>query len=249
MKYVLCLFIWIVYIPSNLAQDNFYQTPTIKIRKRVTNNNFSQALQLPQTATSCDCPDNSSNNNPLLKLGCQHPDTSAVCKVVITQFDLAVIPENGEALVIKDIKGSFLDRTALNFMRSRYGNKAFVSYSNIKGMTSNGKEVVVPSFGSQNPAQRASRAYYSIYNYITSISTETKIESFELLAYNTDNKMIFRQQYHKDYFDKNAIRPDAVRYVFKEIQAVHSSGVNIEIDNFETNNLEIATQQFLSSHH
>lgn len=248
MKYVFYLIFLLCYCPSIYAQQ-IIETDTIftlKIRKRIPKPSFSQALALPKTATSCDCPSN--ETRPLTKLGCQHPDTIAVCKVVITEFDIAMIPENGDALVIKEVKGSFLNSKALNFIRSRHGNKAFISYTNIKGMTQDGKEVVVPSFGTQTPNRRAYRAYNSIYTYLSNInSTETQVHSFELSAYNSNNQMVFRQSYQKDSFDRNAMRPDAVRYVFKNIRATHYSGFKVEIDNFEIENIDAPIEQMLSS--
>ncbi|WP_156039870.1 hypothetical protein [Aureispira sp. CCB-QB1] len=249
MKYFSCLLSMLLCLPLADAQTSkFKDVPSIKIRKRRLKPSFSQALALPQTATSCDCPTNSNRNTPLVKLGCQHPDTIAVCQVVITEFDLAIISTRGEAIVLKDIQGSFLNSRALGFIRSRYGNGAFISYTNIKGMTNEGKEVVVPSFGTQNPNQRAQRAYDSIYNYTNVIDKkDSKIHSFELAAYNIHGRMVFRQTYHKDTFDKNAIRSDAVRYVFKDIQVEHSSGFKIEVDNFEVTNTDIQEEQLLSS--
>lgn len=247
MKYILYLSLLTIYLPSSFAQYiiNSADIPSIKIRKYHIQPTFSQALALPQTATSCDCPTN--QNRTLTKLGCQHPDTIAVCKVVITQFDVAMIPENGEAIIIKEVKGSFLNSNALNAIRSRYGNNAFISYTNIKGMTNDGKNVVIPSFGTQNPQKRAHRAYNSIYDYLSVNMTNTKVYGFELSAYNADNRLIFRQNYTKDSFDKNAMRPDAVRYVFRDIKAQHNSGFEVEVDNFEVNNIELPAEQLLSS--
>lgn len=249
MKYILYFSLFITYFPTSLAQQLIPTTttiPSIKIRKRQIQPTFSQALALPRTATSCNCPTN--QNRTLTKLGCQHPDTVAVCKVVITQFDVAMIPENGDAIIIKEIKGSFLNSNALNAIRSYRGNNAFISYTNIKGMTNDGKEVVIPSFGTQTPNKRAHRSYNSIYNYLSHINmTNTKIHSFELSAYNADNRLIFRQSYTKDSFDKNAMRPDAVRYVFRDIKAKHSSGFDVEVDNFEVSNIELPEEQLLSS--
>lgn len=59
--------------------------------------------------------------------------------------------------------------------------------------------------------------------------------------------MIFRQSYNKDCFDKNAMRPDAVRYVFREIKATHSTGFEVEINNFEIENINLSTNELLSS--
>lgn len=250
MKY-LVYFLSILFSTSfTQAQTSqaFQNVPSIKIRKRQQIPLFSQALSLPQTATSCDCPSSTNRNRPLTKLGCQHPDTMAVCKVIITQFDLAIISPKGEAIVLKDIQGSFLNSNALNFMRSRYADSAFISYTNIKGMTNDGKEVVVPSFGTQNPKQRAKRAYDSIYMYTNIINkNNTTINSFELAAYNTENKMVFRQTYHKDTFDKNAIRSDAVRYVFRNINVEHNTGFKIEVDNFEVTKIDSEVMDLLSS--
>ena len=250
MKYFLHLFALLLFLPSADAQNalGFSRIPSIKIRKRHLNPSFAKALSLPQTATSCDCPNNNNRNTPLAKLGCQHPDTIAVCQVIITQFDLAIISPQGEAIVLKDIQGSFLNSKALSFMQSRYGDNTFISYTNIKGMTDSGKEVVVPSFGTQKPNKRAQRAYDSIYDYTKVITKEdTKINSFELAAYNRDNQLIFRQTYHKDRFDKNAMRSDAVRYVFREIRVEHSSGFLIDVDNFEFIKTTTKEEQLLSS--
>lgn len=226
----------------------FNEVPSIKIRKRSLKPSFAQALTLPQTATSCDCPSNNSRNAPLIKLGCQHPDTIAVCQVIITQFDVAIISAQGEAIVLKEIQGSFLNSRALSSMRNRYGDSSFISYTNIKGMTDDGKEVVVPSFGTQSPSKRAQRAYDSIYDYTDVINKQdTKIHSFELVAYNSNHQMVFRQTYHKAIFDKNAMRSDAVHYVFRNIQAEHSSGFQIEVDNFEVTKTNLEEVQLLSS--
>jgi hypothetical protein len=240
----------LLFLPSLDAQNalGFSHVPSIKIRKSRLQPSFSKALALPKTATSCDCPSNKNENTPLVKLGCQHPDTIAVCQVIITQFDLVIISREGDALVLKEIQGSFLSSKALNFMRSRRGDSSFISYTNIKGMTDNGKEVIVPSFGTQNTNKRAQRAYDSIYDYTDVITKEdTKINSFELAAYNAKNQMVFRQTYHKDTFDKNAMRSDAVRYVFREIRVEHSSGFLIDIDNFEFTKTTIKEEQLLSS--
>lgn len=250
MKYFFCLISALLFLPSVDAQNalGFSTIPSIKIRKRPLARPFKQALSLPQTATSCDCPNNQNRTTPLVKLGCQHPDTIAVCKVIITQFDLAIIPPDGEAIVLKEIQGSFLDNTALSFIRSRYRDSAFISYTNIKGMTDKGKEVVVPSFGTQNPNKRAQRSYNSIYDYTTIVTKkDTKIHSFELAAYNAENKMVFRQTYYKDTFDKNTMRSDVVRYVFRDIRAEHSSGFEIEVDNFEVPLIAPEENQLLSS--
>jgi len=239
-----------LFSPFIEAQNalGFDAIPSLKIRKRYLQPLFKQALTLPKTATSCDCPTNNNRNTPLVKLGCQHPDTIAVCKVVITQFDLAIISTKGETFIVKEIQGSFLNSNALRIIKSRYGENAFISYTNIKGMTENGKEVVVPSFGTLNPNKRAQRAYGSIYDYIDIINKKnTKINSFELAAYNANNQMVFRQTYYKDTFDKNAIRSDVVRYVFRAIQAEHSNGFQIEVDNFEVTTMNLEENELLSS--
>lgn len=236
-------------MPSINAQNalGFSEIPSIKIRKRLQPS-FQRALALPQTAPSCDCPSKNSRVRPLTKLGCQHPDTIAVCQVIITQFDLAFISPQGEAVVVKEIQGSFLNSKALNLMRSRYGENAFISYTNIKGMTADGKEVIIPSFGTKDPYKRAQRAYGSIYDYINVITREdSKINSFELTAYNANNQIVFRQTYHKDTFDKNAIRPDVVRYVFRDIRVEHSSGFKIDVDNFEVTEITIQEEELLSN--
>ena len=242
--YLIVLSIPVAYCQAQTAY--LKDIPSIKIRKKVSKTSFKQALSLPQTATSCDCPTN--NSTGLLgKLGCQHPDTVAVCKVVITKFDVAVIPENGEnAIVLKDIEGSFLNSKAITAMRLRYKGDIFVSYSNIKGMTEDGKEVVVPSFGTSNPQKRATRDYTSIHNYLTNLG-DSKVYAFELSAYNANNQMVFRQAYNSDSFDKNAMRPDAVRYVFKDIKAKHSSGFEVEIDNFQVADINVSLVELLSS--
>lgn len=250
MKYILYVSVLFAYLPACFPQEIVRSNktiPSIKIRKRnVVRPAFSQALAQPRTATSCDCPSN--QNRTLTKLGCQHPDTAAVCKVVITQFDVAMIPENGDAIIIKEIKGSFLNSNALNAIRGRYGNNAFISYTNIKGMTNDGKEVVVPSFGTRTPNKRTQRAYNSIYDYLSHVNmTNTKIHGFELSAYNTNNRLVFRQSYTKDSFDKNAMRPDAVRYVFRDIKARHIRGFEVEVDNFEVSSIEPTDEQLLSS--
>lgn len=227
-----------------MAQDS-RPTHTIKIRKRITKVPFAQALTRPQTATSCDCPSNS-NNQVLRKVGCQHPDTIAVCKIVIIQFDVAIIPENGDAYVFNNVEGSFLPDRALGLINRFTGDNIFISYSNIKGMTEDGKEVIVPSFGTDNARKRANRSYSSIRNYLSNIDN-TQINSFELFAYNANNQMVFRQAYNKELFDQNAIRPDATRYVFKAIKARHSSGFEVEIDNFQVDNIQTPEEELLSS--
>lgn len=250
MKYFLYLMPFLFLSPSLDAQNafGFSKVPSIKIRKRNLQPSFSKALALPQTATSCDCPNNQNRSAPLVKLGCQHPDTVAVCQVIITQFDLAIISPKGEAIVLKEIKGSFLNSRALSFMQNRYGDSSFISYTNIKGMTNDGKEVIVPAFGTQSPNKRAQRAYDSIYDYTNVITKEdTKINSFELAAYNAENQMIFRQTYHKSTFDKNAMRSDAVRYVFRNIRVEHSSGFEIEVDDFEVTKITEKEEELLSS--
>ena len=250
MKYFIYLIVLLLSLPSMDAQNalGFDDIPSIKIRKRISTPTFNRALALPKTATSCDCPTVNSRNIPLVKLGCQHPDTIAVCQVIITQFDLAIISPQGDAYVLTNIQGSFLNRSALNFLRTRKTNNSFISYTNIKGMTNDGKEVIVPAFGTHDPTKRAQRSYGSIYDYTTLIFKEdTKVLSFELSAYNTDNQMIFRQTYYKDTFDKNAMRADASRYVFKDIQVEHSSGFKIDMDNFEVSTILVKEEQLLSS--
>lgn len=250
MKYFIYLISLLFLAPSLDAQNalGFSKVPRIKIRKRKLQASFSKALALPQTATSCDCPTNKNRNTPLVKLGCQHPDTIAVCQVIITQFDLAIILPQGEAIVLKEIQGSFLNSRALSVMQNRYGDSSFISYTNIKGMTNDGKEVIVPAFGTKNPNKRAQRAYDSIYDYTNIITKEdTKINSFELAAYNTENQMVFRQTYHKDSFDKNAMRSDVIRYVFRNIRVEHSSGFEIEVADFEVTKITVKKEELLSS--
>jgi hypothetical protein len=250
MQYFLYPITLLFLLPSIHAQNalGFSEIPSIKIRKRSLQPSFKQALSLPQTAPSCDCPSKQNRIRPLTKLGCQHPDTIAVCQVIVTQFDVAIISSERGAIVFKEIQGSFLNSEVVNFIRSHDEDDFFISYTNIKGMTDNGKEVIVPSFGTQNPYKRAQRAYGSIYDYTNIISKEdTKIKSFELAAYNSDNQIVFRQRYHKDIFDKNAMRPDVVRYVFREIQVEDSSGFKIDVDNFEVPTITIEEGQLLSS--
>ena len=202
---------------------------TLTIRKKAIAVPFEQALALPSTATSCDCP-NSESTHPLVKLGCQHPDTAAICKVVVTQFDVAILPPQGAAVVIKDINGSFLSESALAVLRRPSNAGAFVSYSNIEGQTTDGKTVVVPPFGNTAPHQRAKRHYRSVYNFLPMVdSSHTTVHSFELLAYDQYGRMIFKQTYDKDSFDVNAVRPDAARYVFRQIRAQHESGFYVEV--------------------
>ena len=246
MKYVVYLLVFSSFIASSIAQDAPKKDVlTIKIRKKAIKVPFKEALSLPETATSCDCP-SGSNASLLSKLGCQHPDTAAVCKVVITQFDMAIIPQNDAAIVLKDVRGSFLQPWATKrIVKESNRGEVFISFTNIKGMTEDGKEVIVPSFGTTNPRRRASRAYVSIYDYMS--LTDTKVLSFELFAYNADNKMIFKQYYQKDTFDKNAMRPDAVRYVFKNIKAVHSSGFQIEVNDVEVPSINMPPEALLSS--
>jgi hypothetical protein len=246
MKYLFYLTAFGLSIGHSQAQDSeSRKIPSIKIRKKIEKLPFRKALSLPRTATSCDCP-TGSNRNSLIKLGCQHPDTAAVCKVVVTQFDVAIIPERGETIILKKVEGSFLDGRALAAMNTRYGEGVFVSYTNIKGMTTDGKKIVVPSFGTENPEKRAKRDYVAIYNYLINIGN-TKVYSFELSAYNRSNQMVFRQTYNKDTFDKNAMRPDANRYTFKDIKATHTSGFEVEIDDFEIEDINISIVELLSS--
>jgi len=245
MNYCYHILLLCCFIASTAFAQDSRSIHTIKIRKRVVKVPFAQALTLPETATSCDCPP-ANYNRVLRKVGCQHPDTMAVCKVVITQFDVAIIPEYGEAHVFKNVEGSFLTGRALGLMNRFVGDNVFISYSNIKGMTEDGKEVIVPSFGTTNPRKRANRSYNSIKNYLSNIDN-TQINSFELLAYNENNQVVFRQAYTKELFDQNAIRPDATRYLFKTIKARHSSGFEVEIDNFQVDNIQSTTDQLLSS--
>ncbi len=230
MVYVF-LFIGLFFSSCLCAQTTTSEPPikrTIKIRKKAKVVPFEHALSLPATATSCDCPNNPSST--LAKLGCQHPDTAAICKVVVTQFDLAILPPQGTAIILKDIKGSFLTERALEVLRRPSNAGAFVSYSNIEGLTTDGKTVVVPPFGSTATQQRAERLYRPIYNFLPTVdSSHTKVHSFELLAYDRYGRMIFKQAYDKDTFDVNAIRPDAARYVFKQIRAQHRSGFYLDV--------------------
>ena len=223
------IFIALLWVGTAYAQ----QAPTdaspkrsLKIRKSLPTPAFSAALALPQTATSCDCP----SSGVLSKLGCQHPDTAAICKVVVTQFDLAILPQDEPAILLKNVQGSFLSEAALQYLQKYERKGAFISYSNILGMTDDGKTVVVPSFGTRNSHQRATRAYRSVYDFLPNIDTSsTEVLSFELLAYDDQNQMVFRQRYEKDSFDAHAIRPDAVRYVFREVQAQHKTGFFLDM--------------------
>ena len=217
---------------------------SLKIRKRAAAPAFATALSLPHTATSCDCP----SSGRLTKLGCQHPDTAAICKVVVTQFDLAILPPDEPAILLRNIKGSFLSEAALQHLQQYEREGAFISYSNILGMTDDGKTVVVPSFGTRNSRQRATRAYRSVYKFLPNIDTSsTEVLSFELLAYDAQQQMIFKQRYEKDSFDAHAIRPDAVRYVFREVQAQHKSGFFLEVSPVEVQSLQTDPVVLLSA--
>ncbi|MGH1337583.1 MAG: hypothetical protein ACRBFS_15785 [Aureispira sp.] len=230
MAYFL-LFASLLYSPYLWAQmaTEFPVKRTLTIRKKNLVVPFEQALALPFTATSCDCP-SSPTAHPLIKLGCQHPDTAAICKVVVTQFDVAILPPQGAAIIIKNINGSFLSESALEVLRRPSNAGAFVSYSNIEGQTTDGKTVVVPPFGSTATQQRAKRLYRSVYNFLPTVdSSHTTVHSFELLAYDQYGRMVFKQTYDKDDFDVNAVRPDAARYVFQQIRAQHESGFYVEV--------------------
>lgn len=220
---------------------------TIKIRKKAKVIPFEHALSFPSTATSCDCP-TTSNKRTLVKLGCQHPDTAAICKVVITQFDLAILPPQSAAIILKNIKGSFLTEQALEILQHPSNTNAFISYSNIEGITIDGKTVVVPPFGSTAAKQRAQRLYYSVYNFLPTIdSSHTTVHSFELLAYDSYGRMIFKQTYDKDNFDVNAVRPDAARYVFRQIRAQHESGFYLEVRPVSYQNLDLPRLDLIST--
>lgn len=217
---------------------------SLKIRKRPPTVAFATALALPQTATSCDCPESGILN----KLGCQHPDTAAICKVVVTEFDIAILPQNEPAILLRDIKGSFLTEKALQYLQQYEREGAFVSYSNIRGMTDDGKTVVVPSFGTRSNQQRATRAYRSIYDFIPQLdSSSTQVLSFELLAYDAQQQIIFKQHYDKHSFDAHAIRPDAVRYVFREVQVQHKSGFLLDVTPTEVHSLQNKPTPLLSA--
>jgi hypothetical protein len=220
---------------------------TLKVRKKTKIVPFEYALSMPATATSCDCPEGTSSAI-LAKLGCQHPDTAAICKVVVTQFDVAILAPRQAPVIIKNVKGSFLTNYIQETLQHPNYQEAFVSYSNIEGLTSDGKAVVVPSFGSTATQQRAQRLYRSVYSFLPTIdSTHTTIRSFELLAYDTYGRMIFKQSYDKDGFDINAIRPDAARYVFKQIKAQHKSGFYVEVRPVAYESLDIPVLDLLST--
>lgn len=224
--------------PSNASKRS------LKIRKRPKAIPFATALALPQTATSCDCP----SSGVLNKLGCQHPDTAAICKVVVTQFDIAILPQNEPAILLRNVKGSFLTEKALQYLQQYEREGAFVSYSNIRGMTNDGKTVVVPSFGTRNSQQRATRNYHSIYDFVLNLdSSSTEILSFELLAYDAQHQMVFKQRYDKHNFDAHAIRPDAVRYVFREVQAQHKSGFLLDVAPVEVHSIQNIEAPLLSA--
>jgi hypothetical protein len=59
--------------------------------------------------------------------------------------------------------------------------------------------------------------------------------------------MIFKQSYDKDGFDINAIRPDAARYVFKQIKAQHKSGFYVEVRPVAYESLDIPVLDLLST--
>lgn len=228
-------------VPAHQTNDG---KRSLKIRKRPKVVPFAAALSLPQTATSCDCP----SSGILSKLGCQHPDTAAICKVVVTEFDLAILPENEPAILLRNIKGSFLTEKALQHLQQYEREGAFISYSNIRGMTDDGKTVVVPSFGTHNSRQRATRAYHSIYDFVPNLdSSSTEILSFELLAYDAQQQMVFKQRYDKHNFDAHAIRPDAVRYVFREVQAQHKSGFLLDVAPVEVHSIQNTDAPLLSA--
>jgi hypothetical protein len=247
MKYILYLTLFGSFAINLNAQNSTEAVKTIKIRKNKTAP-FTQALSLPKTAPSCECP-TSPAQNTLTKLGCQHPDTASVCKVVITEFDIAIIPERGEAIVLKETEGSFLSEQALKYIQNNSSDgEVFISYSNIRGMTAEGKEVVLPSFATKTAEKRANRDYATISDYIN-IPEDCNILSFQLHAYDNNNQMVFRHEYKTETFDRNAIRTDAVKFVFEEIIAVHKSGFGVEIRDFEISDINKTSEQLLSSNH
>ncbi len=242
-------FLFVLLVPYVLmGQEKREDIPSFIIKKRVYKPPFEEALQLPNTATSCDCPP-ASTVRPLRKVGCLHPDIVAVCKVIITKFDLAIIPEKGETVVIEDIEGSFLNKQAyqeLQLLSSK--GRVFISYSNIQAMTEDGRIVILPPFGSTNIYSRATRSYSSIEDFISHINTENiEIETFELTAFNDIGNQLFRQQYKGTDFDKNAMRPDATRFIFRAIKAKHLQGFDIAIDSFEVNNINQPSEKFYLS--
>lgn len=220
---------------------------SLKIRKRLPTPAFATALSLPQTATSCDCPTDM-GSSVLTKLGCQHPDTAAICKVVVTRFDIAILSEDEPPILIKNVRGSFLSEAALQYLKTYKPTSAFISYSNIQGMTGDGKMVVVPSFGTRDSRRRATRAYRSVYDFLPTIDTSSAtVLSFELLAYDDQQQMIFKQRYDKANFDAHAIRPDAVRYVFRDVQAQHQTGFLIEVAPVQVESLDLDAVELLSA--
>lgn len=244
MPYTLFLIALLLMGSAHAQPSTSSSKRSIKIRKRTPTVAFAAALALPQTATSCDCPE----SGVLNKLGCQHPDTAAICKVVVTEFDIAILPQNEPAILLRNIKGSFLTEKALQYLQLYEREGAFVSYSNIRGMTDDGKTVVVPSFGTRNNQQRATRAYRSIYDFIPQLdSSSTQVLSFELLAYDDQQQMIFKQHYDKHSFDAHAIRPDAVRYVFREVQVQHKSGFLLDVTPIEVHSLQNEPTSLLSA--
>ncbi|MFK7796065.1 MAG: hypothetical protein AB8E82_01330 [Aureispira sp.] len=244
----LFLFIGLLFGQHLLAQPTASPVKrTLKIRKKTKIVPFEYALSMPATATSCDCPEGNASTT-LVKLGCQHPDTAAICKVVVTEFDVAILAPQQAPIIIKNIKGSFLNASILETLQNPNYKEAFVSYSNIEGLTSDGKAVVVPSFGSTATQQRAQRLYRSVYHFLPNIdSSHTTIRSFELLAYDHYGRMIFKQSYDKDGFDVNAIRPDAARYVFRQIRAQHKSGFYVEVRPLAYKSLDIPVLDLLST--
>lgn len=239
-----------LFFSNYLLAQSTVETPikrTLKIRKKTKIVPFEYALSMPATATSCDCPEDNASAI-LAKLGCQHPDTAAICKVVVTQFDVAILAPKQAPIIIKNIKGSFLTNYVQEVLQHPNYQEAFVSYSNIEGLTNDGKAVVVPSFGSTATQQRAQRLYRSVYSFLPTIdSSHTTIRSFELLAYDNYGRMVFKQSYDKDGFDINAIRPDAARYVFRQIRAQHKSGFYLEVPPVTYESLDIPILDLLST--
>lgn len=224
--------------------------PSIKIRKAaLAPPSFAAALSLPSTATSCDCfqARASKETTQRQKLGCLHPDTASVCRVVVTEFSAVVIHPSGDVQLFEEIQGSFLSER-LSEVVENAEDPVFVSYFGIKGQTADGTTVVVPSFGTTAPYQRGNRAYVSVYDYLPELSPKhTQINSFELLAYSSSNQLLFRQRYESDTFDKHTVRPDAARYVFKSIEAVHESGTQLDIPTLILNSIDTPTASLVSN--
>jgi len=236
MQYLLWIVIAATPMTAVFSQCTLDSIPSLVVCKK-KKNPFAKALALPRTAPSCNCP--AMDKTILQKIGCQHPDKKAVCQVVVTQFDMAVIPEVGKAIVFKDVQGSFITKAGLSAIQKLAAKgRVFVSYTNIRGINTTGKAVVLPPFGTTTFSQRAQRHYYSVYDLLDTSTHKVKVETFEIYAYNKEGQRVFRHTYQGPTFDKNAMRPDAVRFVFKNIKARHEQGFSMEMDDLEVDDLE-----------